>query len=167
MNRKRPLLAAVVLITCLLTFLLFAWLQRTKTDAPFSISFISTTGSVPGSGHHGRHGIFAVTNRSNFAVVLPEFCMWSYKDGNQSRAWQEYFGTNGMRVLQPNKGCFLTFGEATNGPCRLELAWIPAKLTYWMKIPSSLVMRFPSLGLRLRYQPTDWLNDPKLIDDQL
>src|SRR5262249_7764882 len=104
LNRKRPLLTSVLSLGLLL-LLLFTWLKRANPDAPFSIAFISTTGSVPGSGHHGRHGIFAVTNCSNFAVILPEFSMWSYKDGNQSRAWQEYFGTNGMRILQPKEGC--------------------------------------------------------------
>src|SRR5262245_34130373 len=93
-----------------------AWL-RNREPASLFVTFICVTNSVPG--HRGPHAVFAITNRSSSAVALPfGGSLWSYKDAKRSVAWQDPMGTNTLIILKPGEGCIMTFGEATNAPCR-------------------------------------------------
>ena len=161
----------VLLLICLMVAVLLAWTWSRGSEAtPFSITFIGTTNHLPRFA--GQYGVFAITNRSSFTVMMLPSSTWSYENGSSSYAalppiGTNAFGTNAFLTLKPREGCLLRFGEATNTTCRLGIEWIPGLASKWFRVPLSFRERVPGdlKGVRVRYQASEWIRDRGLVNE--
>jgi len=155
-----------VALICAVVGLVVAMRFSVSGAGPLSITFIYATNSVPG--HSGPHAAFAITNRASFPIALPfGGSSWRYKDGKRSDARQQLTGANTVPILQPHEGCLITFGGATNVPCRLEIPWFPKFALYWIEIPIPIRQKASgSRNMTVHYQRSDWLTEPRLINQE-
>jgi hypothetical protein len=162
--RSAPVVLLLLLI-CGTVAVLLAWpWSRSADNAPFAITFLGATNSMPRV--RGHYGLFGITNRSSSAVIMLPNSRWSYENGSTSYAALTPTATNVFVTLKPHEGFLLTFGQATNMPCRLEIEWIRGLAKTWLKVPLSIRRRLPAnwQGVRGRYQASGWIRERGLID---